>query len=143
MKIHIKRINEDFQMEAVNEEGNTIMMDGSPSIGGANLGMRPMQLLLAAIGGCSAIDVIHILKKQRQDITSFSVEVDGMSEPVEDYSLYRNITVLFRIKGNVDVKKALKAAQLSFEKYCSVSKTLEPNVTVSYAVFVNGEKVEI
>ena len=117
MKIHIKRINEDFQMEAVNEEGNTIMMDGSPSIGGANLGMRPMQLLLAAIGGCSAIDVIHILKKQRQDITSFSVEVDGMSEPVDDYSLYRNITVLFRIKGNVDVKKALKAAQLSFEKY--------------------------
>lgn len=115
MKIHIKRINEDFQMEAVNEEGNTIMMDGSPSIGGANLGMRPMQLLLAAIGGCSAIDVIHILKKQRQDITSFSVEVDGMSEPVEDYSLYRNITVLFRIKGNVDVKKALKAAQLSLK----------------------------
>ena len=73
MKIHIKRINEDFQMEAVNEEGNTIMMDGSPSIGGANLGMRPMQLLLAAIGGCSAIDVILILKKQRQVITSFSI----------------------------------------------------------------------
>lgn len=114
MKIHIKRINEDFQMEAVNEEGNTIMMDGSPSIGGANLGMRPMQLLLAAIGGCSAIDVIHILKKQRQDITSFSVEVDGMSEPVEDYSLYRNITVLFRIKGNVDVKKALKGRPAVF-----------------------------
>ncbi|HQU95467.1 MAG: OsmC family protein [Saprospiraceae bacterium] len=136
MKIHIKRINEDFQMEAVNEEGNTIMMDGSPSIGGANLGMRPMQLLLAAIGGCSAIDVIHILKKQRQDITSFSVEVDGMSEPVEDYSLYRNITVLFRIKGNVDVKKALKAAQLSFEKYCSVSKTLEHTANIEFKVIV-------
>jgi len=136
MKIHIKRINEDFQMEAVNEEGNTIMMDGSPSIGGANLGMRPMQLLLAAIGGCSAIDVIHILKKQRQDITSFSVEVDGMSEPVEDYSLYRNITVLFRIKGNVDVKKALKAAQLSFEKYCSVSKTLEHTANIEFKVII-------
>lgn len=136
MKIHIKRINEDFQMEAVNEEGNTIMMDGSPSIGGANLGMRPMQLLLAAIGGCSAIDVIHILKKQRQDITSFSVEVDGMSEPVDDYSLYRNITVLFRIKGNVDVKKALKAAQLSFEKYCSVSKTLEHTANIEFKVIV-------
>ncbi len=136
MKIHIKRINEDFQMEDVNEEGNTIMMDGSPSIGGANLGMRPMQLLLAAIGGCSAIDVIHILKKQRQDITSFSVEVDGMSEPVEDYSLYRNITVLFRIKGNVDVKKALKAAQLSFEKYCSVSKTLEHTANIEFKVIV-------
>ncbi|HQW95186.1 MAG: OsmC family protein [Saprospiraceae bacterium] len=136
MKIHIKRINEDFQMEAVNEEGNTIMMDGSPSIGGANLGMRPMQLLLAAIGGCSAIDVIHILKKQRQDITSFSVEVDGMSEPVDDYSLYRNITVLFRIKGNVDVKKAQKAAQLSFEKYCSVSKTLEHTANIEFKVIV-------
>lgn len=136
MKIHIKRINEDFQMEAVNEEGNTIMMDGSPSIGGANLGMRPMQLLLAAIGGCSAIDVIHILKKQRQVITSFSVEVDGISEPVDDYSLYRNITVLFRIKGNVDVKKALKAAQLSFEKYCSVSKTLEHTANIEFKVSV-------
>lgn len=136
MKIHIKRINEDFQMEAVNEEGNTIMMDGSPSIGGANLGMRPMQLLLAAIGGCSAIDVIHILKKQRQVITSFSVEVDGISEPVDDYSLYRNITVLFRIKGNVDVKKALKAAQLSFEKYCSVSKTLEHTANIEFKVIV-------
>ncbi|HMT77668.1 MAG TPA: OsmC family protein [Saprospiraceae bacterium] len=136
MKIHIKRINEDFQMEAVNEEGNTIMMDGSPSIGGANLGMRPMQLLLAAIGGCSAIDVIHILKKQRQDITSFSVEVDGMSEPVDDYSLYRNITVLFRIKGNVDVKKAQKAAQLSFEKYCSVSKTLEHTANIEFKVII-------
>ena len=136
MKIHIKRIHEDFQMEAVNEEGNTIMMDGSPSIGGANLGMRPMQLLLAAIGGCSAIDVIHILKKQRQDITSFSVEVDGMSEPVDDYSLYRNITVLFRIKGNVDVKKAQKAAQLSFEKYCSVSKTLEHTANIEFKVII-------
>lgn len=136
MKIHIKRINEDFQMEAVNEEGNTIMMDGSPSIGGANLGMRPMQLLLAAIGGCSAIDVIHILKKQRQVITSFSVEVDGISEPVDDYSLYRNITVLFRIKGNVDVKKAQKAAQLSFEKYCSVSKTLEHTANIEFKVIV-------
>ena len=136
MKIHIKRIDEDLQMEAVNEEGNTIMMDGSPSIGGANLGMRPMQLLLAAIGGCSAIDVIHILKKQRQDITSFSVEVDGMSEPVDDYSLYRNITVLFRIKGNVDVKKAQKAAQLSFEKYCSVSKTLEHTANIEFKVIV-------
>ena len=136
MKIHIKRINEDFQMEAVNEEGNTIMMDGSPSIGGANLGMRPMQLLLAAIGGCSAIDVILILKKQRQVITSFSVEVDGMSEPVDDYSLYRNITVLFRIKGNVDVKKAQKAAQLSFEKYCSVSKTLEHTANIEFKVII-------
>ena len=81
MKINIKRLNDDYHMEAVNDNGNSLEMDGSPELGGHNLGMRPMQLLLAAVGGCSAIDVIMILKKQRQTITSFEVEVDGLVVP--------------------------------------------------------------
>lgn len=64
MKINIKRLNDDYHMEAVNDNGNSLEMDGSPEIGGHNLGMRPMQLLLAAVGGCSAIDVIMILKNK-------------------------------------------------------------------------------
>lgn len=137
MKINIKRTDEDYAMLASNEDGNTILMDGSTDIGGHNKGMRPMQLLLTAVGGCSAIDVILILKKQKQQIESFEVEVEGEKEKVDTYSLFRNIVLHFKIKGNVELEKAERAVQLSMEKYCSVSKTLEPTAKITYKVSVN------
>ncbi len=137
MKINIKRIDDDFNMEAVNEDGNSLLMDGSPDIGGHGKGMRPMQLLLAAVGGCSAIDVILILKKQKQIIESFEIEVEGEREKIEDYSLFRDIVLHFKIKGKVDQDKAERAAKLSVEKYCSVSKILEPTAKITYKVSVN------
>src|SRR6478672_5055730 len=126
MKINLKRLDNDFNIEATNEDGNTLLMDGSTEIGGHGKGMRPMQLLLAAVGGCSAIDVILILKKQKQVIESFEIEVDGEREKIEDYSLFRDIVLHFKIKGQVDYDKAERAIKLSMDKYCSVSKTLEP-----------------
>jgi putative redox protein len=137
MKINIKRLDNDFHMEASNEDGNTLQMDGSPDIGGKGKGMRPMQLLLAAVGGCSAIDVILILKKQKQIIESFEVEVDGEREKIEEYSLFKDICLHFKLKGKIDVDKAEKAVKLSIEKYCSVSKTLEPTAKITYKVTVN------
>ena len=103
MKISIKRLDDDFLMEAKNEDGNTLQMDGSPEIGGHGKGMRPMQMLLAAVGGCSAIDVILILKKQKQIIESFEVEVEGEREKIEDYSLFRDICLHFTIKWELPV----------------------------------------
>jgi putative redox protein len=137
MKINVKRLNDNFHMEATNEEGNALQMDGSPDIGGEGKGMRPMQLLLAGVGGCSAIDVILILKKQKQVIESFEVEVEGDREKIEDYSLFRDICLHFKISGQVDKDKAERAVKLSIEKYCSVSKTLEPTAKISYKVSVN------
>jgi putative redox protein len=137
MKINIKRIDDDFNMEATNEDGNTLLMDGAPDIGGHGKGMRPMQLLLAAVGGCSAIDVILILKKQKQIIESFEIEVDGERKKIEDYSLFKDICLHFKIKGEVDPDKAERAVKLSIEKYCSVSKTLEPTAKITYKVTVN------
>ena len=137
MKINIKRLNENFHMEAKNEDGNSIQMDSSPDIGGEGKGMRPMQLLLAAVGGCSAIDVILILKKQKQIIEDFEVEVEGEREKIEDYSLFREICLHFKFKGKVDKDKAERAVKLSVDKYCSVSKTLEPTAKISYKVSVN------
>ena len=134
MKINIKRIDDDFNMEATNEDGNTLLMDGAPDIGGHGKGMRPMQLLLAAVGGCSAIDVILILKKQKQIIESFEIEVDGERKKIEDYSLFKDICLHFKIKGEVDPDKAERAVKLSVEKYCSVSKTLEPTAKITYKV---------
>ena len=137
MTISINRTDNDFKMEAVNENGNKIIMDGSAEIGGHNSGFRPMQLLLAAVGGCSAIDVISILKKQKQEIESFNVEVEGEREKIEDYSLFREICLHFKIRGKVDLEKAEKAVKLSVEKYCSVSKTLEATAIITYKVSVN------
>lgn len=137
MKINIKRIDDDFNMEATNEDGNTLLMDGAPDIGGHGKGMRPMQLLLVAVGGCSAIDVILILKKQKQIIESFEIEVEGEKEKIEGYSLFRDVTLHFKIKGQVDLDKAEHAVKLSIEKYCSVSKTLEPTAKITYKVTVN------
>lgn len=141
MKMHIKRIDDDFLMEAVNDTNNTLLMDGSESIGGHHKGMRPMQLLLAAVGGCSSIDIITILKKQRQNIESFEVEVDSDSIKVDDHSEYQNIAIHFRLKGAIDADKALKAADLSFNKYCSVSMALQPQSHIHYTIEINGELV--
>ena len=137
MKISIKRTDDDFAMEAVNEDGNLLQMDGAINIGGHATGFRPMQLLLAAVGGCSAIDVILILKKQKQIIEDFDVEVEGEREKIGDYSLFRDITLHFKIKGEVELDKAERAVKLSLEKYCSVSKTLEPTAKINYKVTVN------
>lgn len=137
MKIVITRTDSDFKMEAVNPEGNKLIMDAAPEIGGHNAGFRPMQMLLAAVGGCSTIDILLILKKQKQEIESFVVEVEGDREKIEDYSLFRNIVLHFKISGKVDKQKADRAIKLSLEKYCSVSKTLEPTAKISYKLTIN------
>lgn len=137
MKIKLKRIDENFQMEAQNEEGNTLLMDASKDIGGQGKGMRPMQAVLSALAGCSTIDVIHILKKQKQQIETLEVEVDGNRQPVGDYSLFKTIALHFKITGNVEQAKAERAVQLAFEKYCSVAKILQPTSTITYKITVN------
>jgi putative redox protein len=139
MRINLKRLDSDFNFQAINEDGNSVLIDGAPAIGGHNKGMRPMQLLLSALGGCSAIDIISILRKQKQVIESFDIEVDGDREPVgiEGYSLFKTIEVNFILKGNLDKDKVERAVKLSMEKYCSVTKTLEPTAKITYKVTLN------
>lgn len=136
MRINLKRLDSDFNFQAINEDGNCVLIDGAPAIGGHNKGMRPMQLLLSALGSCSAIDIISILRKQKQVIESFDIEVDGDREPVgiEGYSLFKTIEVNFILKGNLDKDKVERAVKLSMEKYCSVTKTLEPTAKITYKV---------
>lgn len=137
MKIHLKRTDRDFGLEAQNEEGNKFVMDASADIGGNGKGMRPMQVVLSALGGCSAIDVILILRKQKQTVTSFEIELEAKRKKINDYSLFKDITLHFKIKGEVEFEKAERAIQLSFEKYCSVAKILEPTASIHYKLTVN------
>ena len=132
MKIEIKRINNATHLEATNEAGNKLYMDGSPAIGGQDLAFRPMQVLLTSLGGCSTMDVISILNKQKQDLRHIEILLDGEREPGVEPSLFRDIHVHFRLFGNVDPDKAKRAIDLSMTKYCSVAKTLEASAKISY-----------
>ncbi len=138
MKITIDHLN-DMHMEAQNEEGGLIRMDGSTEIGGLEGGFSPMQLLLAGVGGCSAIDIIGILKKQRQDLQDLKVEVDGDRQSKEEYSEFTNIHIKYTFTGDLDPSKVERAINLSLDKYCSVSKTLEKtsDITHSYEIHNN------
>ncbi|MCF8278499.1 MAG: OsmC family protein [Flavobacteriales bacterium] len=133
MKITLKRLNDNYHMQASNESGNTIEMDGSPKIGGANLGARPMEVVLMSLAGCSSIDVISILKKMKQEVTDYDVEVTA--ERVDEVpSIFKKIHMKFLVKGNdLDNDKVKRAIQLSAEKYCSVSKILEPTAEISWS----------
>jgi len=131
MKIEIKRVDNGVLLEAQNDTQNTLLIDGSEDIGGKNRAMRPMQLLLVALGGCTSMDVLSILYKQRQNIVHFSVEVDGEREQGVIPALYRNIHISFHFEGNIDKSKIERAIELSMIKYCSVAKTLEPTATIT------------
>lgn len=137
MKITIERLNDAVHMEAKNEEGASLHMDGTEKIGGINAGFRPMQMLLAAAGGCSAIDVVSILKKQRQNPDDLKIEVTGNRVSVGDHSEFKDIHIHFELKGkHLDEKKVSRAIDLSLSKYCSVSKALEKTskITSSFKI---------
>lgn len=123
--VKLKRVNGDYGFDTVNENGAVVKMDTNPDMGGQEYGARPMQLLLNALAGCSSIDVISILKKQRQEITDFNVTVNGEREPGVEPSLWKEIEMTFDISGNVDEDKAKRAVEISLKKYCSVAVTLE------------------
>ena len=137
MKIELKRIEEPFLLEAKNESGNKIHIDASTSIGGKDAGVRPMELLLMGLGGCSSIDVIMILKKQGIHIEDYSVEVDGERESGKDANLFKKIKIHFSFKGNLEDEKIKRAIELSLQKYCSVAKTLEPTAEINYTYSIN------
>ena len=125
----MERITGDFGFEVKDENGHILQTDSSIENGGSNYGFRPMQLILSALGSCSAIDMVSVLKKQRQTIEKFKIKVEGEREQDTIPSLWKSIKVSFELHGNIDKEKAEKAAALSIEKYCSVAETLRKSGT--------------
>ena len=139
MKVNIEIINDDFLMEAKGASGVPILMDNSTV---ENVqGTSPMEMLLMGVGGCSAIDIVHILKKQRQIITSYKVEVEGETEATDGAKPFKSIHLKIYLEGDIPADKVIKAAALSFDKYCSVSITLQESVAIKYQLFLNGENI--
>ena len=125
-----------MHMEAANKQGGKIRLDGNTQIGGLEGGFSPMQLLLAGIGGCSAIDIMGILEKQKQPLDDLQVEVEGDKQSTGTYSEFKIIHLTFIFTGDLDPKKVERAIDLSINKYCSVSKALEKGseITSSYEI---------
>lgn len=140
IKVELSRVHGDYGFEATDANGHTVRMDTSPEHGGENFGVRPMQMILMGLAGCSAIDVISILKKQRQEVKDYKMIVKGEREICKEPSLWQDIELEFHIYGEVDEDKAKRAVELSMEKYCSVSATLtRSGTTLTWNTFVHKQ----
>jgi putative redox protein len=144
MEVVLNRLDQDFHFEAKGSSPIPVHIDAAEGIGGHNAGARPMELLLMGLGGCTAIDVILILKKQRQIVEDFQIRVQGDREKIEgtEKTPFRNINIQFELKGVIDGNKALKAIQMSMDKYCSATAQLEPSATITHTLVLNGEKFD-
>lgn len=138
MEVNITQLNDNLHFEAINPDGNSVHLDGGPAVGGEGKGMRPMELLLTAVASCSAFDVVSILKKQREPLENLAVSAKAERATEGDAKPFTSMHFVFKIKGDVNRKKADRAVQLSVEKYCSVGATLDPNIPVTYEAVIEG-----
>lgn len=135
------RIKYTDGMQFVGEagSGHAIVMDGPPGFGGKDTGLRPTELLLIGTGGCSGMDVISILKKKKQEVTSLEIIVNGKKAD-EHPKKFTDIDIEFIVKGrNISEEAVKRSVQLSMDKYCSVKATLEGTAKVNYKYTVIQE----
>lgn len=112
--------------------GHSVVMDGPPDDGGRNLGVRPMEMVLLGMGGCTAFDVVHILKRARQNIVDCHVELEA-ERAADIPKVFTKIHAHYIIKGKeLDAKKVERAISMTAEKYCSVSIMLAHCVEISH-----------
>ena len=131
MKARVKWLD---HMTFVGESGSghSVVMDGPPEAGGRNLGIRPMEMVILGLGGCSSFDVVSILTKTRQDITNCHVEITAERADT-DPKVFTKIHAHFVVEGkNLDDKRVAKAVSLSADKYCSVSIMLAATVEITH-----------
>ncbi|MCF8261713.1 MAG: OsmC family protein [Melioribacteraceae bacterium] len=131
MKVELKRVDKNFHFEASGVSNVKVNIDGAESIGGSNSGARPMELILMGLGGCSAIDILSILRKQKIEPTSFEIEINAVRRE-KIPSIFTKIEVVYKVTGEVDESKLKRAIDLSVEKYCSVSEILNKTADITY-----------
>src|SRR6056297_2084468 len=125
---------ENLKFNAQRESGHDMPMDASESAGGDDSDARPMEMLLAGLGGCTSIDVVLILNKMKAEIEDFNVDIEAERED-EHPKRFKKIHLNYYIKGkNLDKKKVEKAINLSENKYCSASASLNAEITSSYEI---------
>lgn len=131
MRARVKWV-EDKLMVAESGSGHAVVMDGAPEFGGRNLGVRPMEMLLMGLGGCTQFDVVHILTKGRHKVTRCEVELEA-ERAESDPKVFTRIHVKFIVAGPGLTEKVVgRAVELSAEKYCSASLMLGKVAAISH-----------
>ena len=131
MKARVKLI-EGVSFIGQSESGHSVVMDGAPESGGKNLGVRPMEMLLMGLGGCSAFDVVLILRKGRQQVTDCVADLSA-ERADSDPKVFTKIHVHFTVTGKaLDPKRVEQAVKLSAEKYCSASIMLGKTAEITH-----------
>jgi putative redox protein len=141
MEVSLERINEDYLFEVSNPNGHKVLLDNKLKTSGEVQGVSPMELLLMGVAGCSAIDIVAILNKQKINPKVLKMEVKGHRYADEVPALFYQIDIIIYLEGDFSAEKAKRAAQLSYDKYCSVSKTLESTAEIYHKVILNGTEV--
>jgi len=136
---------------ARNEAGRAILVGTPPperardvlaGLDAARTGLTPMELVLAALGGCTALDVLSILEKMRQRVDTFTVVVEG-ERAAEHPKVYTVARLTYRLAGEIEPASARRAAELSIGRYCSVGAMLTRAVPVTYTMELNGEVMDL
>ncbi|HLC17257.1 MAG TPA: OsmC family protein [Thermodesulfovibrionia bacterium] len=122
-----------MQFAGTANSGHEVIMDAAPEVGGQNKGSRPMELVAIALGGCTGMDVISILRKKKQDVKGFEINVTG--QKAEEYpKRYTSMHIEFVIKGkDISEDAVQRAVELSYDKYCAVGGTIKPGAQVTHS----------
>ena len=121
-------------------DGNKVALDAKPPIGSGSA-LTPKELLAIAVSGCTAMDVVALLKKYKQPLESLQVEAEVMSKESSHPVLFSDVSLTFSLTGSLDSEKVIEAIHLSQTKYCSVSAMLSKAVPIHYRVVLNSKEI--
>lgn len=141
MTVHLRHTDGAFGFEATNSRGNTVTIDTSAQQGGKGAGASPMELLAMAVGACSGMDVADILRKARQRVDMFEMDVEGTRPESGVPRPFTHLHVTYRLAGDIAPQHARRAVELGLRKYCSVAESLDKNLRLTAAVVLNGETI--
>ncbi|MFN0291745.1 OsmC family protein [Pedobacter helvus] len=138
MEINLIRKSGKFNFEAENESGFTVELDANPAIGGEGKGFRPMEMLLVGLGGCSGIDMVNILTKQKEDLADIKIKIKA-SRVTTEPAIFDVIDIQFNLFGELSIQKVERALQMTFDKYCSVSNILGRSATINFTYTISSK----
>ena len=139
MEVLLERIDNNYNFHGKGSSDIEVSIDGSEKIGGRNAGVRPMELVLMSLGSCAAMDIVSLLKKQRQKLDDLKIRIKGERDYDKIPAVFTKIHIDFMFYGDLDESKVTKASNLSLEKYCSVSAMLKNSVNITYSYHFNRE----
>jgi len=138
MEINLVRKSGKFNFEAENTSGFTVELDAKKEIGGEGKGFRPMEMLLIGLGGCSGIDMVNVLTKQKEPLEDIKIAIKATRKDEEMPPIFDVIDIHFNLYGELNAQKVERALNMTFDKYCSVSNILGRSATINFSYTIHS-----